>query len=241
MRERPVAHVPRWVLALLGTALLLQVWIGVLQPRARATAEDLGVPPSVGMLRLASLGEPSALGKLLMLYVQAFDYQAGSRVRFRDLDYDRLEGWLARSLALDPLGQYPLMSASRLYAEVPDPAKQRKMLDFVYRAYLEDPNRRWPWLAHATILAKHELKDLALARQYAIALQKHTTTADAPLWVRQMEPFILEDMNELEAAKILIGGLIASGQVKDERDLRLLEQRLKLLEERIEAERAGKR
>jgi hypothetical protein len=132
------------------------------------------------------------------------------------------------------------MSASRLYAEVPDPAKQRKMLDFVYRAYLEDPNRRWPWLAHATVIAKHELKDLPLARQYAVALQTHTTTPDAPLWVRQMEPFILEDMDELEAAKVLIGGLIASGQVKDERDLRLLERRLKLLEERIQA-RAPKR
>jgi hypothetical protein len=241
MRERPVAQVPRWVLALLGAALALQVWVGASQPGPRATAEDLGVPPGVGILRLASLGEPVALAKLLMLYLQAFDYQAGSRVPYRNLDYDRLEGWLGRILTLDPLGQYPLMSASRLYAEVPDAAKQRKMLDFVYRAYLEDPNRRWPWLAHATVIAKHELKDLGLARQYAAALQKHTTAPDAPLWVRQMEPFILEDMNELEAAKILIGGLIASGQVKDERDLRLLEQRLKRLEDRIERERAGKR
>jgi hypothetical protein len=56
-----------------------------------------------------------------------------------------------------------------------------------------------------------------------------------------MEPFILEDMNELEAAKILIGGLIASGQVKNERDLRLLEERLRVLEERIDAERTGER
>jgi hypothetical protein len=132
------------------------------------------------------------------------------------------------------------MSASRLYAEVPDPARQRRMLEFVYEEYLKDPNRRWPWLAHAAIIAKHELKDLPLARKYAVALQQHTTSPSAPLWVRQMEPFILEDMNELEAARILIGGLIASGQVKDERDLRLLEQRLKLLEERIAAEKRHK-
>lgn len=241
MRERPVGQVPRWILGLLAGAVLLQLAVGASRPRPQAAAADLGVPPSVGMLRLASLGEPAALGKLIMLYVQAFDYQAGARVPYRNLDYDRLEGWLTRSLALDPLGQYPLMSASRLYAEVPDPTKQRKMLDLVYRAYLEDPNRRWPWLAHATVIAKHELKDLPLARRYAVALQKHTTTPDAPVWVKQMEPFILEDMNELEAAKVLIGGLIASGQVKDERDLRLLERRLKLLEERIEAERATKR
>jgi hypothetical protein len=237
MRERPVNQVPRWVLALLGGALGLQLWVGASRPKPHMAAEDLGLPPSVQMLRLASLGEPVPLAKLLMLYLQAFDYQAGIRVPYRDLDYDRLEAWLARIVALDPTGQYPLMSASRLYAEVPDPAKKRRMLDFVYRAYLEDPNRRWPWLAHATVIAKHELKDPALARQYAVALQQHTTTPDAPVWVKQMEPFILEDMNELEAAKILIGGLIASGQVKDERDLQLLQRRLELLEDRIAAER----
>ncbi len=236
MRERPIGDVPRWVLALLGAALAVQLALGYALPRPRALAADLPRPPSLALLRLASFGEPIPLAKLLMLYVQAFDYQAGTRVPYRDLDYERLEAWLDRILALDPGGQYPLMSASRLYAQVPDPAKQRRMLDFVYRHYLEDPNRRWPWLAHATVLAKHELKDLSLARKYAVALQKHTTTPDAPVWVRQMEPFILEDMNELEAAKILIGGMIASGQVKDERDLRLLQRRLKELEARIAAE-----
>lgn len=238
MRERPVSHVPRWVLALLGAALAVQLALGVGLPGPRATAADLTRPPGLAALRLASFGEPVPLAKLLMLYLQAFDYQGGTRVPYRNLDYERLEAWLERILALDPDGQYPLLSASRLYAQVPDAAKQRRMLEFVYRHYLEDPNRRWPWLAHATVLAKHELKDLALARRYAVALQRHTTTPDAPLWVRQMEPFILEDMNELEAAKVLIGGLIASGQVKDERDLRLLERRLQELEARIEAGKA---
>jgi hypothetical protein len=237
MHERPIADVPRTVLVILLGAFLLQILIGVSVPAPRARAEDLPPPPPEEVLRLAAVGEPVALGKLLMLYLQAFDYQAGSRVPYRDLDYGRLEGWLGRILALDPDGQYPLMSASRLYAEVPDRAKQRQMLEFVYREYLKDPNRRWPWLAHATVLAKHELKDLDLARRFAVALERNTTSPDVPVWAKQMEPFILEDMNELEAAKILIGGMISSGQIKDERDLELLDRRLKLLEERIAADR----
>ena len=235
MPERPLADVPRWVVAGLSAALVLQLAAAFLRPPPAARAGDLGPAPAANALRLAALGEPIAAADLLMLYLQAFDYQAGTRVPYRDLDYDRLVEWLGRILALDPLGQYPLMSASRLYAEVPDPAKQRKMLDFIYREYLRDPNRRWPWLAHATIVAKHELKDLPLARKYAVALQQNTTSPDAPLWVRQMEPFILEDMNELEAAKILIGGLLASGQVKDRRDFELLDRRLKQLEEKLKA------
>jgi hypothetical protein len=216
-------------------ALALQLGVTWLQPRPTASAEDLGPAPGVNALRLAAVGEPIALAELLMLYLQAFDYQSGTRVPYRNLDYDQLIGWLAAILELDPEGQYPLMSASRLYADIPDAAKQRKMLDFVYREYLKDPNRRWPWLAHATILAKHRLKDLPLARQYAVALQQHTTTPDAPVWVRQMEPFILEDMNELEAARIMIGGLLASGQVRDRRDAELLQRRLEQLEEKLKA------
>jgi hypothetical protein len=218
-----------------GSAAVQIAW-GAIQPTPRATAEDLPQPPPPNIARLLALGEPVAAGKLLMLYLQAFDYQAGTRVPYRNLDYDALARWLDLILGLDPAGQYPLMAAARIYAEVPDPARSRKMLDLVYRQYLADPNRRWPWLAHAAILAKHRLKDLPLALRYAAALEQHTTTSDAPLWVTQMVPFILADMGELEQARILIGGLIASGQVKDARDARMLDRRLKLIEERLAEE-----
>jgi len=239
--ERPVKDVPPWVIGALAVGLAAQLVVAAVRPAPRATADDLPPPPSTALLRLASLGEPVAAAKLLMLHLQSFDYRVGSRVPYRDLDYERVVAWLDRIVDLDPSAQYPLMTASRIYAEVPDPTKQRLMLDFVYRRYLEDPNRRWPWLAHAAYVAKHQLKDLPLARRYAVALEKNTTTPDAPLWVRQMEFFILEDMNELEAAKILLGGLVASGQIKDARELAMLQARLKGLEERIEAEKkAGK-
>jgi hypothetical protein len=184
-------------------------------------------------LRLASFGEPRALAKVLMLYLQAFDYQSGDSVPYRELDYDRLEDWLARILELDPRGQYPLLAASRLYAEVPDEAKQRSMLEFVYRQFFVDPNRRWPWLAHAAAVAKHRLKDLPLARRYAAAIQRHATSEDVPLWAKQMEIFILEDMNELETARIMIGGYVQSGRVRDPAELKFLDERLKQIEARM--------
>lgn len=107
------------------------------------------------------------------------------------------------------------------------------MLDFIHQAYLEDPERRWPAMAHAAVLAKHRLKDLALARKFARTLQENTRSSHVPLWVRQMEFFILEEMNELEAARIMLGGLIASGQVSDSRDLELLKRRLEQLESEL--------
>jgi hypothetical protein len=239
--ERPLSHVTRPAWALLSLGLALQIGLHCLTPAPQARAEDLPAAPAASMLRLASLGEPIAFAKILMLQLQAFDYQSGSKIPFKDLDYNRLEAWLARILELDPGGQYPLLAAARLYAEVPREAKQRSMMDFIYRQYFVDPNRRWPWLAHATFLAKHRLKDMGLARKYASTIEKYTTAKDVPPWATTMEIFILEDMNELETARIMIGGLLASGRVSDRGELIFLNGKLREIEERLKREEeAGK-
>ena len=196
-------------------------------------ARQLPPAPGVPALRLASFGEAEALARLAMLYLQSFDLGGVNAMPYRDLDYGRLVGWLEAILALDPRSDYPLFSAARIYAENPDPAKSRQALEFVHQAFLEAPERRWPWLAHAALLAKYRLKDLPLARRYAAAIDRHTPGGEAPLWARQMEIFILEDMGELEAARILLGGLLESGQVQDPAEARLLAERLKDLESRV--------
>lgn len=168
-----------------------------------------------------------------MLYLQSFDYGGDTMTPYRTLDYARLEAWLGAILDLDPRSSYPLFSAARLYAEVPDAARSRRMLEFIYREYLRDPNARWPWLAHAALIAKHRLGDLPLALRYAQAIDRHTTARDIPLWARQMEIFILEDMNELEAAKIMLGGLLLSGRITDPAEAAFLKQRLEELEARL--------
>jgi hypothetical protein len=240
MSQRSIAGVPRGVLALLALGLAAQIGLKATAPPPRTAAEDLAPAPSIAALRLASFGDPVALGKTLMLYLQAFDYQSGSKVPYRDLDYARLEAWLERILELDPRGQYPLLAASRLYAEVPVEAKQRSMLEFVYRQFLLDPDRRWPWLAHATAIAKHRLHDLPLALRYARAIQRYAVADNVPLWAKQMEIFILEDMNELETARLIIGGYLQSGTVKDPAELRFLDERLRQLEARTARKTSAK-
>lgn len=210
---------------LLGASLVAQLgWQAGLGP-PRPAAAELPPPPSAQALRLASFGEAEALARLSMLYLQAFD--------IRSLDYARLRDWLRSVLELDPRSQYPLFAASRIYAEHADAARSRVMLEFVHEQFLLDPNRRWPWLAHCALLAKHRLKDLPLARRYAAAIDRHTRAADVPLWARQMEVFILEEMNELEAARIMLGGMLASGAVRDPGEARFLKERLEELEARI--------
>jgi hypothetical protein len=230
--ERSIGVVPRWVLVLLATVFSLQVAWQALQPRPIARAEALGPAPAPALLRAVSLGEPIALAQLLTLYLQAFDNQPGISIPFRELDYTRVIGWLGTILGIDPEGQYPLLLASQLYAQVPEPAKQRAMCEFVRREFDLDPDRRWRWLAHCAIMAKHRLGDARLALGYAEAITKGARAASN--WARQMRIFILEDLGELEAATVLLGGLLASGEVTEPKEIHFLTERLEQLK------RAGK-
>ena len=220
---RPVSAVPAAVLALLALSLAAQIGVRASRDAGIAAAAELPPAPGADALRLASFGEREAAARLAMVHVQTY----------RSPDYRRLIEWLESILALDPRSQYPLFSAARVYAETADPARSRLMLDFVHRQFLRDPQRRWPWLAHAALLAKHRLKDLPLALRYAQALERHAGAAQMPLWARQMEIFILEDMNELEAARIMIAGLLASGTLHDPAEIHFLKQRLDELEARL--------
>jgi len=223
--QRPLSAVPFWVCALLALSLGTQLAWRATRPALQASAE-LPPPPRHEALRLASFAEEPAAARLAMLYLQAFDYRGANRVPYQKLDYVRLTGWLDAILALDPRSDYPLFSAARIYAENPDPPKSRRMLEYVHQAFLDDPDRRWPWLAHAAVLAKHRLKDLPLALRYARDVQRHTSDARVPPWARQMEIFILEDMNELDAARTMILSLLASGRIHDPAEIRFLRERL---------------
>ena len=228
--QRPSKVVGPAAWCLLAAALAGQIALSALTPRQPPQAADLQAPPDVRALVVASLGDPLAAAKLMNLLLQAHDNQPGISIPFARLDYLQLQRWLGCILQLDPTGPYPLMAASRLYGEVPDRVRQRMMLDFVHEQFHADPNRRWPALAHAAHVARHGLKDLALARQYAASLRREATGPAVPGWVKQMEILLLADMDETEAARVLLGALLESGQVTDPAEARFLASRLAELE-----------
>jgi hypothetical protein len=216
--------VPGAVFTLLIAALISQIAWHAAQPKPVARAEALHVPAPIAALRVASLGEPIALAQLLTLYLQAFDNQPGISIPFNQLDYETVIKWLDTIMALDPDGQYPLLMATHLYAQVPDPGRTRRMFDFVHTQFRLDPDRRWRWLANAALTCKHRLKDLPLALEYAREIA--WLAPNAPAWARQMHIILLENIGEVESAKVLIGGLLDSGEIKDEFELRFLIDRL---------------
>jgi hypothetical protein len=232
-RRQAQAPAPKLLWVLLVCGLLLTVLLSNLRGSPRAAAEDLGFPPASDRARLVSLDEPVALAKWLNLMVQAHDAQPGMSLSYGQLDYDQLVAWLDLSLALDPIGQYPLMAASRLYTQnSADALRQRKMTDWVASRFEADPAKRWPWMAHIAYVAKNQFKDMNLALQYAELLRLHTESMPAvPAWARQLDIFLKIEMKESDSAKLLIGQLLQSGQIKDDNEFRFLAHTLKELEE----------
>lgn len=230
MKERTIAAVPRPILAMLALALAAQIFWRLQAPPPTANAHALPPAPSYQAASVASFGETILASQWLALYLQAFDNQPGISIPFRDLDYQTVTGWLDRMLELDPRAQYPLLLASHIYAQVPDRNKTRQMLDFTYRQFFAAPNRRWPWLAHAAIVAKHRLNDPPLALKYAQAIAQYAKGPEVPHWAQQMPIFILEDMGETQSAKILLGGLLANNTLTDPHEIRFLTERLNALE-----------
>jgi len=228
--ERPLKDVPAHIIIILIIVFLCQIYWSSSKPLATINIKKLPEPPSQIESQLFGLGDAIAISKLFMLWLQAFDNQPGVSVPFKNLDYYRVINWLERILMLDPKGQYPLLAAGRIYGVVPDDEKKRKMLEFISKQFLKDPNRRWPSMIHAIYIAKHRLKDYPLALDYAHAVAQQVTIKDIPSWVKQMEIYVLEDMGEIESAKILIGGLLESGAITDDHELQFLRDRLDRLE-----------
>ena len=226
MAQRPLSSVPRPLWLALALALLLQLGWQLVQREAVARVQQLPAPPSAAVARLAGLGEPLAMSKAMLLYLQSFDDQAGTSLPWRELDYERLAAWLDTAQTLDPRSRYALVAASEVYAGVADPVRARRMLAFVSASFAQDPLHRWPAMAQAALVARHQLHDLPLALALARQLRVRTTGADVPPWVRQMEAFILEDMDQLGSAQLVIGGLIASGQITDPHELAFMARRL---------------
>ncbi len=227
--ERPFRAVPWLFSALLVGAMCAQLGWHYYASRHYVERQYLASPPSQQQLQVLAFGEPEILARLLMLWLQSFDNQPGISLPLRELNYSHVVGWLETISQLDERSHYPLSSAAYIYAGIKHPQKQRQIFDFIESRFQQQPKRFWRWLAHASIMARHRLKDNELALKYARQLREYTLPTDIPAWARQMEITILEEQGEYESARMLIGGLLSEELLNDSQEQHFLNQRLQSL------------
>ena len=234
---QPLQVISVWLWALILGTVALQVSFKQEHRPAPATAQDLPNTPSGIIVDAAAFGDHPALSKALSLWLQSFDNQQGIVMSFKDLDYNLAADWLEAILELDPRAEYPLFNATRIYGGVRhDPERLRIMVDFVREKFREDPARRWRWMAESVSMAKHFVKDLALAR--VLARELHDLAGEfehVPSWATQMRFFVTSNAKEHEDMARLLLNLVESGQITDPQEFVLLYERLeKMYAELIE-------
>ena len=130
------------------------------------------------------------------------------------LDYGapHRRGCARRSRSI-PLSAYPLFAAARVFAETPDPAREP------HRAGIHLPGvhpRSEPALALARARGAARQAPAEGPAARAALRRGHRPPdhrrRDVPLWARQMEIFILEDMNELRGGPHHARRAAASGE-----------------------------
>ncbi len=239
VRQRKFSQLPLAIT--LGFGLMLVVQLAhhhYFKPSILASFTQLSRPAASDYYQNLALGSDKLWSYLLLLKVQLHDNQKGRHINYRQLDYQLLSQWLLTLYELNPGSDYPAFLASRVYSQVNDPAKIRLMIDLIDELFERNPQQHWRRMTEACLLAKHQLKDLQLALTLANKIAALPETYDLPFWARDMRLVLLDELNQLESAQLLISSLLQSGKIKDRDEVRFLQHRLlKIQQKMLENER----
>jgi hypothetical protein len=241
-QQRALKSLPVLLLPGLLLALLMQAgWHYYFNLNApRLMVQPLKAPASPTIYRALSLGSQKLMGYILTLRLQLHDNQLGRNIRYRYLDYDALSEWLLTLYELNPQSDYPAFLASRIYSQVKDKAKIRKMISVVETLFDKNPVQHWRRMTEACVLAKHELKDLPLALRLAQKIANIPSSVKIPHWARDMKLVLLDELNELESAQLLISSMLQDDDIKDPDEIRFLQDRLLRIQQKLSAQQQKK-
>lgn len=225
--ERRFFQLPRPLLIGFAVLFLTQlVYHHFTRPSLAPTYRPLSAPHSAGIYRALAMGSEQLMASLLAIRIQLHDNQAGQHFRYSRIDYSILVEWLERISRLDPTAEYPMLLASRIYAQTRDETRLRQIIAYIEREFDTDPQLHWRRLAEASVIARHRLEDLELALRLAEKIAAQPASVIIPHWARDLQFLLLAELNELEAAIAIIQVMIESGSVTDPDERRFLEEKL---------------
>lgn len=195
--------------------------------------EPLSHPMPSSNYKALFLGSTKLWGYLMILNLQLHDNQSGRHLSYRHLDYEVLSRWLLLIQELNSDSGYPGFLASRVYSQNVRPDQLKEMINVVRVLFQRDPERHWQRMTEASLLAKYQLNDMSLALELAEPVFYLSKTMKLPAWARDMKIILLDDMNEDEAAALLIASMLESREVMDPDERRFLESRLLKIQQEL--------
>jgi len=232
--ERPMLQLPAPLIWGFILVLLSQLLFHHFSPAQREFSyQPLAKPLRASTYRGIAMGSEKLLGYLLAIRLQLHDSQAGRYFNYNWIDYPVLVEWLEQITRVNPVSEYPMLLASRVYSQTRDKSRLRLMLEFIERNFDHAPQLHWRRLAEASVIAKHQLEDLKLALQLAEKLALQPASTVMPQWARDIRFLLLAELNELESAIAIIEALLQSNAVTDPDEKRFLEEKLSKFQQEL--------
>ena len=227
LRERKLSQLPP--LLLLGLVLFFGVQLVYHHQNRQASVasfSQLKAPLDVEFYQSISLGSGQLMSYLLTIGLQLHDNQKGQHISYSHLDYQRLSDWLLTLYRLNPESEYPGFLAARVYSQVRSETQIRQMVAVISELFRLNPAQHWRRMTEACLLLKHQLNDLPAALEVAERIAALPGTIKIPFWARDMKLVLLDELNELESAQLLISSMLQSGEIEDRDEIRFLQSRL---------------
>jgi hypothetical protein len=232
--ERPLLQLPAPLIWGFILVLLSQLLFHHFSPAQREFSyQPLAKPLRASTYRGIAMGSEKLLGYLLAIRLQLHDSQAGRYFNYNRIDYSVLVEWLEQITRINLASEYPMLLASRVYAQTREKSRLRLMLDFIERNFDHNPQQHWRRLAEASVIAKHQLGDLELALRMAQKLALQPASTVMPHWARDIRFLLLAELNELESAIAIIEALLQSNAVTDSNEKRFLKEKLSKFQQEL--------
>lgn len=179
---------------LLALALQVGFW-----EKTYLTLPKLGIlepVPSDMEAEALSFGDKQLYFRAQALNLQFMGDTWGRSTPLKDYDYKEVYKWLSFLDKYDPKSNMLPSAAAYYYSKTQRSSDVKYLLDYIEERAVKDPEANWWWLSQSIYLANSILKDRPRAARMAALLR--TVKADIPIWARQMEAFIQEDLGDKE-------------------------------------------
>lgn len=189
----------------------------------KAKLPEMGIVPDVPgriAVKALSFGDEEFYFRLLALDIQNAGDTFGRFTELYKYDFKKLYAWFTLLDTLDNESDYIPFIASYYYSQTQHVPDVRYVVDYLYEHSYQRPEKKFWWLAQATYLAQHKLKDNDLALKMASPLE-HADTA--PFWVRQLPAFVHEKRGEMDDALRIMNAIEANSKDIPPGELRFME------------------
>lgn len=161
-----------------------------------------------------SFGDNQLYFRSLALNLQMSGDTFGRSTPLKDYDYPKLLEWFRLLDTLDYKSNFVPSIAAYYFSRSQNSSDVKYVLDYLEEHSYRDPEANWWWLSQSIYLANSVLKDKPRAIRIAAELRK--VKAEMPLWARQMEAFLREDMGDkAQAERIMCETFRDAGHLKD--------------------------